>query len=83
MSQTSTQIAREAPFLEDYRRRLLDSVFAPQDKYEEGDDIPEGSKVGDPIPGTGGLASQRVPQFERDIAGLPTCLLYTSPSPRD
>ena len=29
MSQTSTQIAREAPFLEDYRRRLLDSVFAP------------------------------------------------------
>ena len=29
MSQRSTQIAREAPFLEDYRRRLLDSVFAP------------------------------------------------------
>ncbi len=29
MAQTSTQIAREAPFLEDYRRRLLDSVFAP------------------------------------------------------
>ena len=50
MSQTSTQIAREAPFLEDYRRRLLDSVFAP---------------------GTG-LASTRIPQFERDIAGLTT-----------
>ena len=24
----ATNIAREAPFLEDYRRRLLDSVFA-------------------------------------------------------
>ena len=50
MSQTSTQIAREAPFLEDYRRRLLDSVFAPNT----------------------GLASTRIPQFERDIAGLTT-----------
>ena len=48
MAQTSTQIAREAPFLEDYRRRLLDSVFAPST----------------------GLASTRIPQFERDIAGL-------------
>ena len=28
----STQIAREAPFLEDYRRRLMDSVFAATDK---------------------------------------------------
>tara|TARA_R110002020_G_scaffold59633_5_gene162430 strand:+ start:217 stop:1164 length:948 start_codon:yes stop_codon:yes gene_type:complete len=27
-----TQIAREAPFLEDYRRRLMDSVFAATDK---------------------------------------------------
>jgi len=24
---TSTQIGREAPFLEDYRRRLLDSLY--------------------------------------------------------
>ena len=48
MAQTSTQISREAPFLEDYRRRLLDSVFAPST----------------------GLASTRIPQFERDIAGL-------------
>ena len=48
MAQTSTQISREAPFLEDYRRRLLDSVFAPDT----------------------GLASTRIPQFERDIAGL-------------
>jgi len=28
----STNIAREAPFLEDYRRRLMDSVFAATDK---------------------------------------------------
>ena len=28
----TTQVAREAPFLEDYRRRLMDSVFAATDK---------------------------------------------------
>ena len=28
----TTQIAREAPFLEDYRRRLMDSVFAATDQ---------------------------------------------------
>ena len=28
----STNIQREAPFLEDYRRRLMDSVFAATDK---------------------------------------------------
>ena len=28
----STQISREAPFLEDYRRRLMDSVLAATDK---------------------------------------------------
>ena len=28
----ATNIAREAPFLEDYRRRLMDSVFAATDK---------------------------------------------------
>ena len=50
MSQTTTQIQREAPYLEDARRKLLDSIFAP----------------------TTGLASQRIPQFERDIAGLTT-----------
>ena len=53
MSQTSTQIAREAPFLEDYRRRLLDSVFAPEVRDAQGN-------VTDP----GGLASQRIDQFE-------------------
>ena len=70
VAQTSTQIAREAPFMEDYRRRLLDSIFAPVERYKEGDDIPEGAKVGDPIPGTGGLASQRIPQFQRGIASF-------------
>ena len=59
MSQTSTQIAREAPFLEDYRRILLDSVFAPEVRDAQGN-------VTDP----GGLASQRIDQFERDIADL-------------
>jgi len=28
----SVNIAREAPFLEDYRRRLMDSVFTATDK---------------------------------------------------
>ena len=46
--QQTTQIAREAPFLEDYRRRLLDTIFAPDT----------------------GLASQRIPQFERRIGEL-------------
>lgn len=46
--QQTTQIAREAPFLEDYRRRLLDTIFAKDT----------------------GLASQRIPQFERRIAQL-------------
>ena len=46
--QQTTQISREAPFLEDYRRRLLDTIFAPNT----------------------GLASQRIPQFERRIAQL-------------
>ena len=46
--QQTTQISREAPFLEDYRRRLLDTIFAPDT----------------------GLASQRIPQFERRIAQL-------------
>ena len=31
-AQTSTQIAREAPFLEDYRRRLLDGTFQLADQ---------------------------------------------------
>ena len=39
----STQIAREAPFLEDYRRRLMDSVFAAGDKPI----MPEGRTIAD------------------------------------
>ena len=31
-AQTSIGIQREAPFLEDYRRRLMDSVFKAGDK---------------------------------------------------
>ena len=57
--QQTTQIAREAPFLEDYRRRLLDTIFAPEVRDDQGN-------ITDP----GGLASQRIPQFERRIAGL-------------
>ena len=39
----TTQIAREAPFLEDYRRRLMDSVFAATDQpiVPQGRDIAE------------------------------------------
>ena len=57
--QQTTQIAREAPFLEDYRRRLLDTIFAPEVRDAQGN-------ITDP----GGLASQRIPQFERRIAAL-------------
>ena len=57
--QQTTQIAREAPFLEDYRRRLLDTIFAPEVRDAQGN-------ITDP----GGLASQRIPQFERRIAQL-------------
>ena len=47
MVQTATQISREAPFLEDYRRRLLDSVYGGTEVYKEGDTLPEGKKIGD------------------------------------
>jgi hypothetical protein len=65
----STSIAREAPFLEDYRRRLLDSVFGGT--YTEADKeaglIPQGKEVGDKRPG---LADTRAPQFQRGIREL-------------
>ena len=35
--QTTTQISREAPFMEDYRRRLLDGVYGGTEVYKEGD----------------------------------------------
>jgi len=68
VAQTSTQIAREAPFLEDYRRRLLDSLYGGTEFYKEGDDIPEGKKVGDKI--DPGLLDMPVDQFRRGIAGF-------------
>ena len=67
--QQTTQISREAPFLEDYRRRLLDSVFgAPytQDDKDKGL-IPPGKKVGDKREG---LADIRTPIFQRGIREL-------------
>jgi len=67
--QQTTQIAREAPFLEDYRRRLLDSVFGGT--YTQADKdaglIPPGMDVGDKRPG---LADTRAPQFQRGIREL-------------
>ena len=67
--QQTTQIAREAPFLEDFRRRLLDSVFGGT--YTQADKdaglIPEGKDVGDKRPG---LADTRAPQFQRGIREL-------------
>ena len=67
--QQTTQIAREAPFLEDYRRRLLDSVFGGT--YTQADKdagiIPPGKDVGDKRPG---LADTRAPQFQRGIREL-------------
>ena len=66
---TSTSIGREAPFLEDYRRRLLDSVFGGT--YTQADKdagiIPPGKDVGDKRPG---LADTRAPQFQRGIREL-------------
>ena len=65
----STSIGREAPFLEDYRRRLLDSVFGGT--YTEADKeaglIPPGKDVGDKRPG---LADTSAPQFQRGIREL-------------
>ena len=67
--QQTVQIGREAPFLEDYRRRLLDSVFGGT--YTQADKdaglIPQGKDVGDKRPG---LADTRTPQFQRGIREL-------------
>ena len=65
---TSTQIAREAPFLEDYRRRLLDSLYGGTEVYKEGDTLPPGAKIGDKK--DPGLLDQRLDQFSRGIAGF-------------
>ena len=65
---TQTQISREAPFLEDARRRLLDTIF-PTGTYTQEDkdagQIPPGLDVGDRREG---LADQRMPIAKTCIA---------------
>ena len=68
MVQTATQISREAPFLEDYRRRLLDGVYGGTEVYKEGDTLPEGKKIGDKK--DPGLLDTPVDQFQRGIASF-------------
>jgi len=74
VAQTSTQIAREAPFMEDYRRRLLDSLYGGTDVYTQAeiDDPdfkgPAGAKAGDKK--DPGLLDQRVDPFKRGIASF-------------
>lgn len=65
---TSTQIGREAPFLEDYRRRLLDSLYGGTELYKEGDTLPTGKKIGDKK--DPGLLDTPMQQFQRGIAGF-------------
>ena len=68
VAQTSTQIGREAPFLEDYRRRLLDGVYGGTEVYKEGDTLPPGAKIGDKK--DPGLLDTPVDQFQRGIASF-------------
>ena len=74
VAQTSTQIAREAPFMEDYRRRLLDSLYGGTEVYTQAEiDDPEvkkppGAKAGDKK--SPGLLDIPVDQFRRGIASF-------------
>ena len=68
INQTSTQIGREAPFLEDYRRRLLDSLYGGTELYKAGDTLPPGKKIGDKK--DPGLLDTPMQQFQRGIAGF-------------
>mgnify|MGYP001501527019 CR=1 FL=1 len=74
MVQTATQISREAPFLEDYRRRLLDGVYGGTEVYTQAEiDDPEftgppGAKAGDKK--SPGLLDQRVDPTRRGIASF-------------
>ena len=74
MVQTATQISREAPFLEDYRRRLLDGVYGGTEVYTQAEiDDPEfkgppGAKAGDKK--DPGLLDTPVDQFQRGIASF-------------
>ena len=65
-TQTSTQISREAPFMEDYRRRLLDGVYGGTEVYKEGDTLPPGAKIGDKK--DPGILDTPTKQFQRGIA---------------
>ena len=67
-NQTTTQISREAPYLEDYRRRLLDGVYGGTEVYEQGDTLPPGKKVGDKK--DPGILDTPMKQFQRGIAGF-------------
>ena len=67
-NQTSTQIQREAPFMEDYRRRLLDALYGGTEVYKEGDTLPPGAKIGDKK--SPGLLDQRVDPTRRGIASF-------------
>jgi hypothetical protein len=66
---TQTSIAREAPFMEDYRRRMLDAVWGGQWTQADKDAglIPSGQDVGDKRPG---LADDPLKQYRRGIAGF-------------
>jgi len=74
MVQTATQISREAPFLEDYRRRLLDGVYGGTELYTQAEiDSPDfkgppGAKAGDKK--SPGLLDTPVDQFQRGIASF-------------
>jgi hypothetical protein len=67
-TQTSTQISREAPFMEDYRRRLLDGVYGGTEVYKEGDTLPPGAKIGDKK--DPGILDTPTKQFQRGIASF-------------
>ena len=67
-TQTSTQIAREAPFMEDYRRRLLDGVYGGTEVYKQGDTLPPGAKIGDKK--DPGILDTPAKQFNRGIASF-------------
>ena len=66
---TQTSIAREAPFMEDYRRRMLDAVFGATWTQADKDAglIPPGQDIGDKRPG---LADDPLKQYQRGIAGF-------------
>tara|TARA_R110000787_G_scaffold170535_1_gene283220 strand:- start:4629 stop:5741 length:1113 start_codon:yes stop_codon:yes gene_type:complete len=71
---TQTQIGREAPFMEDYRRRLLDGLYGGTELYTQAEiDAPDfkgppGTKVGDKK--DPGILDKPMQSFQRGIAGF-------------